>query len=98
MTQASYEIVVSVIKRDGSGMLPAGSITQFYGKGAPPGYLICDGASYKRSSHPELAPLLRKFTPWWRWHLLREFNVPDNRGRDVVVNSIPSEGEIHNGW
>jgi len=43
----------------------------------PDGFLLCDGRAYRRRDYPDLAPRCRKDTSWLRWHIGREFNVPD---------------------
>jgi len=52
--------------------------------GKPTGWLEADGRWYWRGEYPELAPLCKQFTHWFRWHVLRQFRVPD-RSKDVHV-------------
>ena len=42
----------------------------------PSGWVPADGKCYLRRLYPEAAALFRRFTPWWRWHILSQFRVP----------------------
>jgi hypothetical protein len=43
---------------------------------APKGFLHADGQTHLRGHYPELAPLCKQYTHWFRWHVLRQFNTP----------------------
>lgn len=45
----------------------------------PRNWIEADGRWYWRGEWPELAPVCRHQTHWFRWHVLRQFRVPDMR-------------------
>lgn len=52
--------------------------------GKPTGWLEADGRWYWRGEYPDLAGVCRRYTHWFRWHVLRQFRVPDLRGQVQV--------------
>lgn len=76
--------VITVLRRaivvgvaGGSGA-PTGAILAYAGAAAPPGWLLCDGASYQKSTYPALAAALGATGSGMT------FQVPDMRGRTAV--------------
>jgi microcystin-dependent protein len=58
--------------------VPAGSVIAFAGTVEPPGWLLCDGRSLKRSDYPDLFSTIG--TAYGATDS-SHFNLPDNRGR-----------------
>ena len=57
--------------------VPPGTILCFAGLAAPPGFLLCDGSSYAKTSYPQLAGGIGNVYGGAG----PTFNVPDSRGR-----------------
>lgn len=53
--------------------------------GQPTGWLDADGRWYWRGEWPELAPICRSYTHWFRWHVLRQFRVPDFTSKTMMA-------------
>ncbi len=68
------------IQRPGPGapIIPAGLSCTFCGTSAPTGWLMCDGASYLRSTYPDLFAVIGTSVGAADG---THFNVPDFRGR-----------------
>lgn len=65
-------------------VLPAGLILPYAGQSAPPGWVLCDGASYNRTD-PTFAALFAVVgTTYGPGSTPNDFNVPDLRGRVPV--------------
>lgn len=62
--------------------VPLGSVYEFWVRigdreqTVPEGWAIADGSYRRRKDYPEVAPRMRQFTSWMRWHLGREFKLP----------------------
>lgn len=61
---------------DGGSTAPVGAVVAYAGVTAPAGWLLCDGASYKKSLYPALAAVLGVTG--------EIFTVPDLRGRFLM--------------
>jgi len=61
--------------------LPAGSIVSFAGAAAPPGFLLCDGATRNVADYPRLGNVLKAT---FGGDGVATFAVPDLRGRFVL--------------
>lgn len=66
---------------------PVGTASLFYGSKPPKGWLLADGGCHKRDAYPALAAKCRAITPWWRWWLLRQFNLPTFSAQGIWPNS-----------
>jgi microcystin-dependent protein len=78
-TQRAIEAAVA-----STGATPVGAILPYAGSIAPAGFLLCDGASYLRSTYPGLATLIGGGGV--------NFSVPDLRGKAIVgYSSTESE-------
>jgi microcystin-dependent protein len=62
-------------------IIPAGMVRMYAGPGTPPGWLLCDGASYQTSAFPALFAAIGTY---WGSAGGNTFNVPDLRGRVPV--------------
>ena len=83
----SFRSRVIVVGQVGGSGVPTGALSAFAGVAAPPGWLLCDGASYAKSEYPVLAAVLG-FTGSGT-----TFTVPDMRGR-VPVGVHPSQSGL----
>lgn len=71
--------------------VPAGTIVAYAGVSLPPGWLLCDGASYRRAHYPALAAALGATGAG------AEFMVPDLRGRFLMgASAATGGGQPHN--
>lgn len=61
---------------DGGNAAPVGTVVAYAGATAPAGWLMCDGASYKKSLYPALAAVLGATG--------ENFSAPDLRGRFLM--------------
>jgi hypothetical protein len=83
-------VIRQLIKTETDALTVAGTIEPFYemldqpAKPLPAGYVELDGRSYKQKDYPELAPLMRPFTGWFTWNVLKRFHVPDRRWQWLV--------------
>ena len=66
------------VVEDQPSSVPVGTIVAFAGVEAPAGWLLCDGASYKKSQYPALAAVLGATGTG------AQFMVPDLRGRFLM--------------
>jgi hypothetical protein len=73
---------------------PAGTVVDRVGWDDLPDHLLpCNGAAYpRRRFEYDFVQLMRPFTSWWRWHLLRQFRVPVHQtyiGTDFGMVTLP---------
>ena len=64
-----------------SGGAPPGAVMDYAGTTAPTGFLLCDGASYLRSSYPDLFAAIGTL---WGAADGTHFNVPNVKSRTIV--------------
>jgi microcystin-dependent protein len=62
-------------------VMPVGTVLPFAGITLPPGWLLCDGAIYIASNHPELEDLRKSLGSTYGGDGISTFAVPDFRGR-----------------
>jgi microcystin-dependent protein len=68
----------------GAGFFP-GFVAEFGGTSPPPGWLLCDGQAYSRSTYNALFNALGgSNSPWGQGDGYSTFNVPDLRGRATI--------------
>jgi hypothetical protein len=72
-----YKVIIATGPRVGEMVLCYGSFDGEHQHVEPHGTLLCDGRAYRRRDFPKLAEKCRQHTSWLRWHVGREFNVPD---------------------
>lgn len=74
-----------------SATVPAGTILPWAGKGAPPGFLPCDGRAVPMALYPSLHAAIGDafgHKKSWRFH---RFHVPDLQGRTVASSRPVSD-------
>lgn len=82
---------VSAVFALANSPVPVGTFLAYGGAQAPPGFLLCDGASYATTAYPDLFAVIQ----YQYGGSGASFNVPDLRGRTVI--GAGSDGTAANG-
>jgi len=80
ITEDTKEVVVGTAGGNFS-IVPPGVVWDFAGSSAPSGFLLCDGASYSRTTYANLFAVIGTA---YGSEDINSFNVPDYRGRVSV--------------
>jgi microcystin-dependent protein len=63
-------------------LIPPGMVRAFAGPSIPPGFLLCDGSAYSRTTYAALFAAIGAY--WGAGDNVSTFNVPDLRGRSPL--------------